>query len=423
METPENRLQHAPIHRPTSGFYALAILAFMAAEFLVSWTGVAPGKATAWLLSHDLGFQARSLVPELSQLIWGSERYGHLLSITINGLVVLTLIGVAYFALSLKAVQGRIDFLPVLVVLFALAPPGGFAFFAYDFDRPATFVYVLTLAALLLLSWRGARWPAVAACGVLAGLMVLIHEAAIVTNVPVLLACLALAADQPSDEATAAEPRIAAKLLVCLAPAVLALPYVLSQEPMDELTSTSIVDLVRVRANFDVTPEAIAAPTLSLLARFSENMAWLQTPAGQIGLFTALLVLLPCLVVGWILLGFLGAWSRFSAENLLLRFGALLSLAPLGLCLVAHDYGRWAAYAATNLSLFVLFAFLTDRDVPPDLARSGLDHRAVVMIALLIQCLLGHNGSTGGPPRLEQKVLAAVAPSVEKPPISHRVVP
>src|SRR5882724_8752539 len=232
-------------HKTKEGLFALLIALIMGTEFVISWVGATPSKATAWLLTHDLGYTTRIAIPELSRLIWGGERYGHLIAITVNGLIALALIAAAYMVMLAKAVRGRTDLLPVLIVLFALAPPGGFAYFAYDFDRPATiFVYAIAVAVLLALERWGSRLPGAAACAHGAGAMTLVHEEAIITTVPLILACLALAvAEDERADGTPGELSAVQKILLCAVPALLALLVLFAQKPHDEAAISAIIDL------------------------------------------------------------------------------------------------------------------------------------------------------------------------------------
>ena len=218
-------------------------------------------------------------------------------------------------ALGLGAALARMQDLRLAAAM--LVSPAIFMNFGYDLGRFDFINLCLVLAILLC----GRRWAVLAA-----PVMILVHEAALVAHLPLLLA---LHYDRYRDAALAA-------LALALSLAVLASLMLLASPPEPQALQA-------------LYPQALPSSLAVLTRPFAENLAMVRAVFDPFPWIHA-----DSFVAGALYLALFAMATSGARRGALGPVLLVAALAPLALGSVGVDYGRWVALAVTNLAVILL---------------------------------------------------------------------
>lgn len=290
------------------------VLASFGLLTIASYASASRWSATQWLFDYSHGFMRRGLIGTLVGTPSSTEVF--LGGVVISAVVVLA----AAALLTVAVVRGaQFDRRRSALAIALVGSAGGFPFIAASSGRLEQVSVLLALASGVAV-WRSRHGAlAAAALGCLAAL---VHEASVVLFWP-WLAALHWHRHQ----------RVPGSMAVLLLPAlaVLGMAFAEPQLPYEQL----LVEL-GVGTDIDPHPDSVGV----LYRDLGDNLAYtwgLLTSAQVIKLPASALAAAPLLVVScW------AVWPQWREHRWLL----IASLLPIGLSVVAIDFGRWFAVAS-----------------------------------------------------------------------------
>lgn len=303
---------------------------------------------TFWVLSAERGYRARALPGTVLQWL-GVEVVTRRLVGWIAVVALLAVLGLLVHLVG-RAHDALPGWPPLLLGALAVGAPVTLRTLAYELGTFDVLVVLVGLACLVVLSRPGgdtARWVAV---GALAGIGTAVHEAFLALALPVVVAAVVVREILPGGPAGAPTTmpwrRVAGAVAVVVAAPLVVAAWVSSAPtvPRDELPER----LAAVHAASDVDPDErrVAWPILNHARDLGDELDHTAREVGERGhllhvvaLLGAVPVLAAAAVVG-------SAWLPTDRRALLVALWGGVVMAPLLLAPVAHDWGRWLAFAA-----------------------------------------------------------------------------
>lgn len=308
-----------------------------------------------WFLNYQHGFMRRSLVGQafshVHYLSWRSIFF-------VEAVVLICVVGLTYLvfrSLLLGDISER------RLAAFLLAGPAFLPHMAFMGGELDSFLYVvLLLGAWGLIRLRNHAGLAIAT--VCTGIGLLIHEAFPVMFYPLLFALIVELVHRRRVKPLWAGLHLA--LIAACFLAIVKLSHVHG-------TAADWLTEAQLRTNMPLEPVVftVLRNTFSAQVRFALG---LYHPAMMCRLLITLVLSLPYGVVLWRLLHSTlstRGYSQSVQRTVMVAFFLPLLLIPLG-----HDVLRWISALCINVSLYVLFLYIVDRDDPErrGAARSAL---------------------------------------------------
>lgn len=319
--------------RARTALWALAILVALTIAAYVGFRLPNLWSVTLYNVTLGDGTIRRSLFGTLTAPLWEVFEHSYAGYAAIATLISMLLAVVALLA----AIGARTSSQRVLVMIWVLAPTGGYLFHENGYlDQVNYLLFFLTLFLWTRFNPYIAVLPMVAA--------VLIHESALLTVWPLLLAIGALT-------------KLTREKLLALAVPLAAGGALMLVPPMDPSTSDALLQRLQATLPFGFRPDA-----LELFSR-TQSESW-----NLYSISEGIRFVLPlgiCLLLFWI---FAAITSRTSTRTDSLQMSLLLlaSISPLLLIFGGWDFSRWMFLALTNFTI-ALYLWLQSRDNEPSI--------------------------------------------------------
>jgi hypothetical protein len=301
---------------------------------------------TFWVLSAQRGYRSRALPGTVLQWL-GVDVVTRRLVAWIAVVALLAVLGLLVH-LTARAHASRPGWPLLLLGALVVGAPVTLRTLAYELGTFDVLVVLLGLVCLVVLSRPGADTARWAAVGALAGIGTAVHEAFLVLALPVVVAAVVVRELVPGGAAGAPVPwrRLAGAVAVVVAAPVVVAAWVTTAPsmPREELPER----LAAVHAASDVDPDEprVAWPILNHARDLGDEIDHTARKVGERGQLphvVALLGAVPVLAVAAVVGS---AWLPADRRGLLVALWAGVVVAPLLLAPVAHDWGRWMAFAA-----------------------------------------------------------------------------
>ncbi len=273
-----------------------------------------------------------------------------------------------------------------LFFLWAMTHPATLAHFMYDLGRFDGLLLLLALAAMGVVAHVAMLPAAVLVLGLL-GIAILIHEAALLMYVPLVLVYwfyLTTSRETRGRIAMSAK-RLTVPLGICaglvflsyLAAAHGSLPAHAYEEHLAELRSEygQVIQGNSLRVLYRGSTAENIRHTLS--AGFSMRRLLHHVAMA--------LVLAPSALLFWRI----AQPILFDKQRRAETFFLLAAFSPLGLYLLGHDHFRWWALSLTNLLIALSFLALHDRAFGHHLCKVMQDNRKLAYCVLMLNILVG----------------------------------
>ena len=356
---------------------------------------------THWLFTYEFGFIKRGLAGTLLSPVFSLESFQDLVTLSL----VVSVITFTAFVSWIFSPVWRAGLPPYLCLwlILALLHSGSLQNFGFDLLRFDQLILWI-LFAVLAVTARAGPHMSTAAVGVLGGVSLLIHEAALFTAVPVMLGALLVRISMTS-------PGSGRKRVVGLGVLFTGLTWLIGVFGRLPMTSEEYFAHLQARVQFDVEPLSVAVLTRSLGENVEMALDHLTLGIVWEGHLLLAVLMLPTAIVVF------GLW-RDVANRLdppLPRSIGVLFLAvfgPLALYGLGHDFFRW--WALTTVNAFVVLSWLCR--IRPDCGQvieQGIrSRRGWVITAIVLSILLGPMGVYMGFPAPIWRTLGATSVSV-----------
>ena len=322
--------------------HAGLFLAFLAAFTTVKSIGtISTWKYTPWLFDYSLGFHKRALVGSVVKTLYGYPSFEFVLIASILMVVAFVVIVTVLCNRVMKEL-GR-DRNSMLFVCTIFLSPGVLHLIA-DLGRFDIVNYIVCfLAIAVIYHWK--RFPHLVLTAASVS-MILIHEAALVTTIPLLMISLVFLR---GPDASLSDVFRSWRLLAALF-CVLAVFSAIAFKGQLDMDSGAYLQQLAERPGIDAGKLALDAARVatrdsdSVVAVATVRTKWIQ----KTHFVTTLFYVIVQLVVTYIFI-----FSRMKPLPTSLLSGLFVALSPLPLFLSGVDWGRWLAFMSLNISAFV----------------------------------------------------------------------
>lgn len=305
--------------------------------------------ATLWLLRYQDLIVKRGFVGTMLHLVVGDDGISYRV-ILIFSLAFLTICIMTIGLLVFRAADRGPAKMVLPLAIMAGASPYAVQAFAIDLGRFDVMIVSMSTASLYVLSKsRGLLWPCVL-CAVVAVVGMLIHEAFAFICAPMLIVAIFLKAIEQTDRRgmMALKPTMALAIPVLLLLTALVL-YGMEQ-PM--IATKMYVHQLEMRSDIGISRDTLVLHDYGVMENF-QNYTWRH----RANLKSAIQgMILLFILAGWVGLPIItmlrnraALFSHLKRKHLILAFAA--SLAPMGLSIIAVDWGRWVNLSVLNVFL------------------------------------------------------------------------